>query len=72
MRGEALARPLLGSAALLAGIALLYLAARAVLAKNGVETEVVYPACCGMPQLEQGDLAQVAKSARKADRIDRR
>ena len=22
--------------------------------KNGVETEVVYPHCCGMPQLEQG------------------
>ena len=31
-------------------------AARAVLAKNGVETEVVYPACCGMPKLEQGDI----------------
>ena len=31
-------------------------AARAVLAKNGVETEVVHPACCGMPQLELGDL----------------
>ena len=31
-------------------------AARAVLAQNGVETEVVYPGCCGMPQLEQGDL----------------
>ena len=30
-------------------------AARAVLAKNGVETEVVYPACCGMPKLELGD-----------------
>ena len=39
--------------------------ARAVLAKNGVETKVVYPACCGMPQLEQGDLAQVAANARK-------
>ncbi len=38
-------------------------AARGVLAKNGVETEVVYPACCGMPQLEQGDIAQVAESA---------
>src|SRR5690606_30544560 len=25
-------------------------AARTVLAKNGVETEVVYPECCGMPQ----------------------
>ncbi|HJO75827.1 MAG TPA: heterodisulfide reductase-related iron-sulfur binding cluster [Rhodospirillales bacterium] len=34
-----------------------------VLAKNGVETEVVYPRCCGMPQLEQGDIAAVAMSA---------
>lgn len=40
------------------------MAARAVLAKNGVETEVVYPSCCGMPQLEQGDLVRVAESAR--------
>ncbi len=40
-------------------------AARAVLAKNGVETEVVYPACCGMPQLEHGDIAKVAENARK-------
>ena len=39
-------------------------AARAILAKNGVETEVVYPRCCGMPQLEQGDLASVAESAK--------
>jgi glycerol-3-phosphate dehydrogenase subunit C len=38
-------------------------ATRAVLARNGVETEVVYPRCCGMPQLEQGDLAAVAKAA---------
>ena len=38
-------------------------AARSILAKNGVETEVVYPRCCGMPQLEQGDIAAVAKSA---------
>ncbi|MBI3275307.1 MAG: glycerol-3-phosphate dehydrogenase, partial [Methylocystis sp.] len=30
------------------------LAARTVLARNGVETEVVYPQCCGMPLLEQG------------------
>ncbi len=35
-----------------------------ILAKNGVETEVVYPACCGMPQLEHGDLARVAEKAR--------
>jgi glycerol-3-phosphate dehydrogenase subunit C len=40
-------------------------AARQVLARNGVETEVVYPGCCGMPQLEQGDIAKVAESARK-------
>jgi len=35
-----------------------------VLAKNGVETEVVHPACCGMPKLELGDLAAVADAAR--------
>lgn len=39
-------------------------AARAVLARNGVETEIVYPACCGMPQLEYGDIARVAQKAR--------
>ena len=38
-------------------------AARAVLAKNGVETEVVHPHCCGMPMLEQGEIGEVAKSA---------
>ena len=40
-------------------------AARYVLARNGVTTEVVYPLCCGMPQLERGDLAQVARQARR-------
>jgi len=40
------------------------MAARAVLAKQGVETEVVYPACCGMPQLELGDIGRVAERAR--------
>ena len=40
-------------------------AARAVLAQNGVETEVVCPRCCGMPQLEQGDIAAVAESAKQ-------
>lgn len=39
------------------------LAARAVLARNGVETEVVYPHCCGMPMLEQGNIEEVAKAA---------
>jgi glycerol-3-phosphate dehydrogenase subunit C len=40
------------------------LIARAVLARNGVETEVVYPHCCGMPMLEQGRLDEVANGAR--------
>jgi glycerol-3-phosphate dehydrogenase subunit C len=35
-----------------------------VLAKNGVETEVVHPACCGMPKFELGDLETVAQAAR--------
>ncbi len=39
-------------------------AARAVLAKNGVESEVIYPRCCGMPQLESGDIERVAANAR--------
>ena len=40
-------------------------ATRKVLARNGVETEVVYPRCCGMPQLEYGDIGRVAEGARK-------
>ena len=40
------------------------LATRAVLARNGVETTVVHPRCCGMPQLEEGDLDRVAESAK--------
>ncbi|MEX0758973.1 MAG: heterodisulfide reductase-related iron-sulfur binding cluster [Tistlia sp.] len=36
----------------------------AVLARNGVEVEVVYPQCCGMPQFEQGKLEEVAGAAR--------
>ncbi len=39
-------------------------AAQAVLAKNEVETEIVYPQCCGMPQLEGGNLAYVAAAAK--------
>jgi glycerol-3-phosphate dehydrogenase subunit C len=42
------------------------LAACAVLARNGVKTEVVYPGCCGMPQFEQGNLAEVAGRARQS------
>jgi glycerol-3-phosphate dehydrogenase subunit C len=41
-------------------------AALEVLAKNGVETRLVYPGCCGMPQLEQGAIARVADAARTA------
>jgi glycerol-3-phosphate dehydrogenase subunit C len=40
------------------------IAARAVLAHNGVATEVVHPHCCGMPLLEQGRIEEVAESAR--------
>ncbi len=40
-------------------------ATQAVLAHNGVAAEVLYPGCCGMPHLEQGDIARVAESARK-------
>jgi glycerol-3-phosphate dehydrogenase subunit C len=40
-------------------------AAMAVLAKQGVETRLAYPECCGMPQLEAGDIAEVAERARK-------
>ncbi len=34
-----------------------------VLARNGVETKIVYPGCCSMPQLEHGDIERVANSA---------
>ena len=40
-------------------------AAVEVLNRNGVKTEVIYPSCCGMPQLEQGNITEVAKSAEK-------
>lgn len=40
-------------------------AAQVVLARNGVETAVAYPGCCGMPQLEEGDVARVAEGARR-------
>jgi glycerol-3-phosphate dehydrogenase subunit C len=41
------------------------MAARAVLAHNGVEQRVEYPRCCGMPQLEHGEIEKVAEGARK-------
>ncbi|MEE2969969.1 MAG: heterodisulfide reductase-related iron-sulfur binding cluster, partial [Pseudomonadota bacterium] len=40
-------------------------AALKVLAKNGVETEIVYPGCCGMPKLEHGDIPRVADNAER-------
>ena len=40
------------------------LAARAVLAKNGVETVLAYPRCCGMPLLEQGAIDKVAAATK--------
>ncbi|MBL8688696.1 MAG: glycerol-3-phosphate dehydrogenase [Rhodospirillaceae bacterium] len=43
-------------------------AALGVLARNGVECEVVYPECCGMPQLEHGDLPKVAAKAKNVAR----
>ncbi|MDE2166043.1 MAG: glycerol-3-phosphate dehydrogenase [Alphaproteobacteria bacterium] len=43
-------------------------ALRAILAKNGVATEVAYPGCCGMPQFERGDVARVAAMAKRVAR----
>ncbi|MEX2202228.1 MAG: heterodisulfide reductase-related iron-sulfur binding cluster [Dongiaceae bacterium] len=40
-------------------------AALAVLARNGVETQLEYPGCCGMPQLENGNVAAVAEKAKR-------
>ena len=40
-------------------------AAARVLALQGVETKLLYPECCGMPQLEAGDLADVAGRAER-------
>ena len=52
-------------------------AAAAVLAKQGVETRLAYPGCCGMPQLEsrrprrggRGAPRRVAAALRAADRL---
>lgn len=40
-------------------------AARQVLAHQGINAEVVYPGCCGMPLFEKGDLRAVAEQAEK-------
>jgi glycerol-3-phosphate dehydrogenase subunit C len=39
------------------------IAASTVLEKNGVEVEIVYSECCGMPQLEGGSLEEVSRKA---------
>ena len=39
--------------------------AQKLLAANGVETKLVYPECCGMPQLEQGALETVTDKAKR-------
>jgi glycerol-3-phosphate dehydrogenase subunit C len=44
------------------------LAARSVLNHLGVETIVSYPGCCGMPFLEQANLARVAENAAKVSK----
>jgi glycerol-3-phosphate dehydrogenase subunit C len=41
------------------------IAAALVLARQGVETKLLYPECCGMPQLEAGDLTDVAGRAER-------
>ncbi|MBA1338638.1 MAG: glycerol-3-phosphate dehydrogenase subunit C [Pelagibacterales bacterium] len=43
-------------------------AALKVLKKNGVEVKESYPGCCGMPFLEQADLKQVVKQAKKVSK----
>ncbi len=44
-------------------------AARSVLEHNGVAVEIVYPECCGMPQLEHGDVGDVAGRAKRVAKI---
>jgi glycerol-3-phosphate dehydrogenase subunit C len=44
------------------------MAARDVLNHLGVETVVSYPGCCGMPFLEQAELARVADNAAKVSK----
>ena len=44
------------------------MAARKLLNHLGVETQVGYPGCCGMPFLEQAELARVAEQADKVSK----
>ena len=43
-------------------------AALAVLERNGVDAELVYPRCCGMPQYEHGDVERVRRTALRTAR----
>ena len=45
------------------------MAARQVLNHLGVETQVGYPGCCGMPFLEQADISRVAAQADKVSKV---
>ena len=38
-------------------------AAQKVLAKNGIDAKIIYPGCCGMPLLEQGNMEGLTKQA---------
>ena len=40
-----------------------------VLKKNNEEVQFIYPECCGMPYLENGDLDNVAKKAAKISKV---
>jgi len=44
-------------------------AAARVLSLQGVEVKLVYPECCGMPQLEAGDLPDVAGRAGRVAKV---
>ncbi|MEA2737893.1 MAG: hypothetical protein QOH05_1200, partial [Acetobacteraceae bacterium] len=44
-------------------------AAARVLTLQGVEVKLVYPECCGMPQLEAGDLKDVAGRAERVAKV---
>ncbi len=44
------------------------IAALKVLKKNGVEVQEAYPGCCGMPFLEQADLAKIVEQAKKVSK----
>ena len=44
-------------------------AAAAVLARQGVEVRHAYPVCCGMPELEAGNIGEVAERAKQASAV---